>query len=55
LVGWAARQIAANPWRVAGIFNGRLRSLLIASAWLFLGMAPSGFLSIGCRWKDSPG
>jgi hypothetical protein len=38
LVRWMAHQIAINRWHVAGLFDGRLRSFLLASAWLVLGL-----------------
>jgi hypothetical protein len=33
LVRWAANQIDSNRWHVAGLLDGRLRSLLIATVW----------------------
>jgi hypothetical protein len=39
MVGWAARQIAHNRWRLAGLFDGRLRSLALAAAWLLTAVA----------------
>lgn len=38
LVRWTARQIAINRWHVFGLFDGRIRSLLIATGWLLLGL-----------------
>ncbi|HEY6549713.1 MAG TPA: hypothetical protein VIY71_00780 [Solirubrobacterales bacterium] len=38
LVRWSARQIAVNRWHVAGLFDGRPRSLLLASGWFVLGL-----------------
>jgi hypothetical protein len=35
LLRWAASQIVSNRWHVAGLFNGRLRSLSIAVGWFF--------------------
>lgn len=34
LLRWAANQIDSNRWHIAGLLDGRLRSLLIATAWL---------------------
>jgi hypothetical protein len=42
LVSWAANQIDCNRWHVAGLLDGRLRSLLIATVW-----AVGGFFSLG--------
>jgi hypothetical protein len=33
LLRWAANQIDSNRWHIAGLLSGRLRSLLIATAW----------------------
>jgi len=33
LLRWTADQIASNRWHIAGLFDGRLRSLAIATAW----------------------
>jgi hypothetical protein len=41
LLRWAANQIASNRWHVAGLLDGRLRSLLIAAVW-----GVGGFLSL---------
>ena len=41
VISWAARQIDSNRWHVAGLLDGRLRSLLIATVW-----AVGGFLSL---------
>lgn len=38
LVRWSARQIAINRWHFAGLFDGRLRSLVLAAGWFLLGM-----------------
>ena len=38
LLRWAANQIDSNRWHIAGLFDGRLRSLLIATAWACLGV-----------------
>ena len=42
LLRWAADQIDSNRWHVAGLLDGRLRSLLIATAW-----AVGGFFCLG--------
>lgn len=42
LLRWAANQIDSNRWHVAGLLDGRLRSLLIATVW-----AVGGFFSLG--------
>ena len=42
LLRWAADQIDSNRWHVAGLLDGRLRSLLIATVW-----AVGGFFSLG--------
>lgn len=42
LVNWVARQIDANRWHVAGLLDGRLRSLAIATGW-----AVGGSFSLG--------
>jgi hypothetical protein len=39
MVRWAARQIERNRWRVARLFDGSLRSLLLSTAWCGLGYA----------------
>jgi hypothetical protein len=41
LLRWAADQIDSNRWHVVGLLDGRLRSLLIATAW-----AVGGFFSL---------
>jgi hypothetical protein len=33
LLRWAVRQIESNRWRIAGLLDGRLRSLAIAAGW----------------------
>jgi hypothetical protein len=33
LLRWAASQIDSNRWHIAGLLDGRIRSLLIATAW----------------------
>lgn len=38
-VRWIAEQIAGNRWRIAGLFDGRLRSFAIAAGWYLLGLA----------------
>lgn len=48
LVRWTARQVEANRWRIAGLFDGRLRSLLIAAAWYLLGF---GALRLLASWN----
>jgi hypothetical protein len=42
LLRWATNQIISNRWHVAGLFDGRLRSLLIATVW-----GVGGFFSLG--------
>ena len=42
LLRWAANQIDSNRWHVAGLLDGRLRSLLIATGWTV-----GGFFSLG--------
>jgi hypothetical protein len=37
MVRWAARQIERNRWRIAGLFDGSLRSFLLSTAWCGLG------------------
>lgn len=34
LVRWSEGQIDSNRWRIAGLFDGRLSSPLIAAGWL---------------------
>ena len=41
LLRWAANQIDSNRWHVAGLLDGRLRSLSIATVW-----AVGGFFSL---------
>jgi len=49
---WTAQQIARNRWRIAGLFDGTLRSLLCSAAWCGLGyltiktpgLAPNAFV-----------
>jgi hypothetical protein len=38
LVRWTAHQIAVNRWHIAGLLDGRIRSLLLASGWFLLGL-----------------
>lgn len=38
-VRWMAEQVADNRWRIAGLFDGRLRSFVIAAGWYLLGLA----------------
>ena len=38
LVRWSAHQIAVNRWHVGGLFDGRLRSLVLATGWFLFGM-----------------
>lgn len=38
-VRWIAEQIAGDRWRIAGLFDGRLRSFAIAAGWYLLGLA----------------
>jgi hypothetical protein len=35
LLRWAANQIDSNRWHIAGLLDGRFRSLLIAALWFF--------------------
>ncbi len=42
LLRWAANQIDSNRWHVAGLLDGRLRSLSIATVW-----GVGGFFSLG--------
>jgi hypothetical protein len=35
MLRWAAKQIDSNRWHIAGLLNGRVRSLLIAAVWFF--------------------
>jgi hypothetical protein len=48
MVRWGARQIECNRWRIARLFDGSLRSLLLSMAWCGLGYiivrAPLGWV-----------
>jgi ABC-type uncharacterized transport system permease subunit len=48
MVRWAARQVERNRWRVARLFDGSLKSLLLSTAWCALGYivirAPFGWV-----------
>lgn len=46
LLRWAAEQINSNRWHIAGLFDGRLRSLLIATTWLALAYFANRLLQI---------
>jgi hypothetical protein len=35
MLRWVADQIDSNRWHIAGLLDGRLRSLLIAAVWFF--------------------
>jgi hypothetical protein len=50
LVGWAARQIAANRWHFARLFDGSPRSLFLAAGWYVLGVIAVRLPVAGLGW-----
>jgi hypothetical protein len=50
LLEWCARQVEKKRWRVAGLLDGRLRSLVVAAVWYQLA---SIALDFSGRW-DMP-
>jgi len=51
LLQWCSRQVEQRRWGVAGLLDGRFRSLLLAAAWY---VAAGKMLELSGRWQLPP-